>query len=123
MLTDSQVRWVRHQPLAVQLAAVEAVWHGRAEAMVIESDRLWSVGREHDALDEVVRFAEDAADICGRLGGRSEFSRFARSRIVEVAGGAVMQAAVMHYLCMQGHSDHRGFEVLRKACAALGLRL
>lgn len=119
MPTDSEIRWLRQQPLAFQLAGVEQVWQERADQMTLIADQLWAVGKTQQALDGVVKFASSAATAYEGLGGATDFSRFARQRIRDIAANAAMATAVVSHI-HRGDDDGLDTEPLLSVLKRLG---
>lgn len=122
MPTDSATRWLRQQPLAFQLAGVEQVWQERADRLILVTDQLWAVGKFQHALDEVVKFAESAAETYERLSKSTDFSRFARARIRSIALGAIDHTAVVSAISV-GALDGIDARPLFSACRRLGVEI
>lgn len=119
MPTGSEIRWLRQQPLAVQLAAVEKEWQERADSMTLIADQLWSVGKTQQALDEVVAFAEAAAKSYEGLVRRTDFSRFGKERLRDIAGNAIHRTAIVREVVVDG-GDGLETEMLVRVCERLG---
>lgn len=122
MVTKAQVRWLERQPLLVKLAGVEKVWQSRADQMVIVADQLWGAGREQEALDTVVAFAANAADVYEHIGEKTDFSRFGRERIRCIAENAILTTVVVSHV-VAGYEETLNPEPLMLVCERLGVVL
>jgi len=120
--TSAQIRWLNSQPLQIQLAAVEKVWQGRADKMVLIADQLSAVGKSHQAMDVVVDFADRAACSCERVNKDSEFGSFARERIRRIAGNAIVKTAVVSHVAT-GATNGLDTEALIQVCDRLGVSI
>ena len=122
MPTEGEIRWLKSQPLAVQLAAVEKVWQERADYMVLVADQLWAVGKYEKALGEVVAFAESAAKSYEGLVRPTDFSRFGKERLRDIAGNAICRTAIVREVVIDG-GDGLDTETLVRVCERLGFVL
>ena len=122
MTTSAQIRWLISQPLQVQLAAVEQLWQGRADRTILEADQLWAVGKNQEALDGVVEFAERAAHVCERVSKMSEFGSFAGARVRAIASSGMVKTAVASDIAA-GAADGLDTEALVRVSERLGISI
>ena len=121
-MTSAQIRWLISQPLQVQLAAVEQLWQGRADRTILEADQLWAVGKNQEALDGVVEFAERAAHVCERVSKMSEFGSFAGARVRAIASSGMVKTAVASDIAA-GAADGLDTEALVRVSERLGISI
>ena len=120
MISTPQMRWLAGQPLPMKLAAVELVWQGRADNMILIADQLWAAGKNQEALGLVVMFASRAASAYERVGKSSDFARVASDRVHGIASSAILKTAVVSQVA-SGVSDGLDTEALIQVCECLGI--